>query len=49
MEDDFDGLCVCGQDDEFCDASVDTLGGLVRALSQLSVVLGLLDDIEDCV
>lgn len=38
---------VGGEDDDFGDTTVEGLGGLVGALLQLTVVGGLLDQIED--
>ena len=35
MEDNFERLGVCGEDDEVGDASVEGLGGLVGSLLQL--------------
>lgn len=38
---------VCSEDDNLADTSVERLGRFVGALFQLSVVRGLLDEIED--
>ena len=47
MEEDGKRSGVGGEDDDFGDTTVEGLGGLVGALLQLTVVGGLLDQIED--
>lgn len=47
VQQDLDWLGVSSHDDELRDTSVQSLGGLVGTLLQLSQVLRLLDDIQD--
>jgi hypothetical protein len=47
MEEDGERGGVGGEDDDLRDTTVEGLGGLVGTLLQLTVVAGLLDDVED--
>lgn len=47
MEEDGERGGVSGEDDDLGDTAVERLGRLVGALLQLTVVAGLLDDVED--
>lgn len=47
MQEDSKRSSISGQDDELGDTSVQGLGSLVGAFFQLTVVGGLLDDIQD--
>lgn len=47
MQQDFDWLGIGGHDDELGDAAVECFGGFVGTLTELLVMAGLLDQIED--
>lgn len=47
MEEDGKGRRVSGEDDDLRHSAVEGLGGLIGALLQLSVMRGLLHDVED--
>ena len=46
MQQDFKGLGVGSQDDDFGDTAIEGLGGFVRALLELLVVGGLLNEFD---
>jgi len=44
---DFYRLCIRSENNEFCNATIQSFGGFISALLQLFIVLGLLNEVED--